>query len=275
MGDAHPRRPPFAAAVVIATLYLRITVLLLSLLASEVQTGYYATAFAVISVLIAIPALTVGSTLPVLSRAARDDRERLRYVLERVMEVTLIVGAGIALSLALGAHFVVQVLSGHSGGPSVTILQIESLAIVTQFVGATWQYGLLALHRHRDCLIVSAAGLIASVVLTLVLVPTLHGSGAAVALLGGEILVAGASLAFLLRVPPRMSFSLVCAGQGPAGGAHRGVGRVPRKPWKPRPVLAWARSLRHRPDRHQGDPGRASPGDPVAVTFRAGRRLAG
>ncbi len=199
---------PFAAAVVISTLYLRITVLLLSLLASELQTGYYATAFAVISVLIAIPALTVGSTLPVLSRAARDDRERLRYVLERLMEVTLIVGGAIALGLALGARFVVLVLSGHSGGPSVTVLEIESLAIVTQFVGATWQYGLLALHRHRDCLIISAIGLCLSVVLTLALVPLWHSPGAAVAFSATEVVFAGTSLFLLLRVKPRMSFSL-------------------------------------------------------------------
>ena len=72
---------PFAAAVAIGALYLRVTVLLLSLMSSKLQTGYYATAFAVISVLIAIPALTVGSTLPVISRAARDDAERLGYVL--------------------------------------------------------------------------------------------------------------------------------------------------------------------------------------------------
>jgi O-antigen/teichoic acid export membrane protein len=198
---------PFAAAVVIATFYLRVTVLLLSLLASELQTGYYATAFAVISVLVAIPALTVGSTLPVLSRAARDDRERLRYVLERLMEVTLIVGAGLGLGLALGARFVVQVLSGHSGGPSVTVLEIESLAILTQFVGATWQYGLLALHRHRDCLIISVVGLALSVVLTFALVPVLHSSGAAVAFSAAEVVVSGSSLLFLLRVQPRMSFS--------------------------------------------------------------------
>jgi O-antigen/teichoic acid export membrane protein len=198
---------PFAAAVVIATLYLRITVLLLSLLASELQTGYYATAFAVVSVLVAIPALTVGSTLPVLSRAARDDRVRLRYVLERLMEVTLIAGAGLGVALALGARFVVQVLSGHRGGPSVTVLEIESVAILTQFVGATWQYGLLALHRHRDCLIISAIGLGLSVVLTLALVPVLHSSGAAVAFSAAELVVSCASLLFLLRVKPRMAFS--------------------------------------------------------------------
>jgi O-antigen/teichoic acid export membrane protein len=198
---------PFAAAVVIGTLYLRITVLLLSLLSSELQTGYYATAFAVISVVIAIPSLTVGSTLPVISRAARDDRERLGYVLERLMEVTLIVGAGMALGLALGAGFVVHVLSGGKG-TAVTVLEIESVAVLTQFVGSSWQYGLLALHRHRALLVISAAGLAASVILSLILIPLLQARGAAIAFSAAELLVAGLSLLFLRAARGDLRFSL-------------------------------------------------------------------
>ncbi len=197
---------PFAAAVAIGALYLRVTVLLLSLMSSKLQTGYYATAFAVISVLIAIPALTVGSTLPVISRAARDDAERLGYVLGRLMEVTLIVGAGLGLALALGAEFVVKVLSGGKG-PAVTVLQIESVAILTQFVGASWQYGLLALYRHRALLITSAMGLLASVLLSVALIPALDARGAAIAFSGAEVLVALMCLLFLRAARPDMSFS--------------------------------------------------------------------
>jgi O-antigen/teichoic acid export membrane protein len=197
---------PFAAAVVIASLYLRITVVLLSLLSTPLQTGYYASSFAVISVLIAIPALTVGSTLPVLARAARDDRERLAYVVERLVDVTLIAGVGIGVMLALGAEFVVRVLG--SGHPAVVLLQIEAVAIVTQFVGSAWQYGLLALHRHRSLLIISAAGLLVSVVLTLVLAPSLQARGAAIAFSGAEVVVASLSFAFLHVARPDVRFSL-------------------------------------------------------------------
>jgi O-antigen/teichoic acid export membrane protein len=199
---------PFAAAVVIATLYLRITVVLMSLLASPLQTGYYATAFTVISVLIAIPALTVGSTLPVLARAARDDRERLGYVVERLVEVTLIVGVGLGLVLALGAGFVIDVLAKGKGHPSVAVLQIESLALVTQFVGSSWQYGLLALHRHRALLLNSAAGLAVSVFLTLALVPALQARGAATAFAVAELVVAGGSFFYLRSARPDIKFSL-------------------------------------------------------------------
>ncbi|HEV2923480.1 MAG TPA: oligosaccharide flippase family protein [Solirubrobacteraceae bacterium] len=199
---------PFAAAVVIGTLYLRITVVLMSLLASTLQTGYYGTSFTVISVLIAIPALTVGATLPILARAARDDRERLAYVLQRLVEVTMIVGVGLGLGLALGAEFVVRVLARGHVEPAIVVLQIQSLAIVTQFVGASWQYGLLALHRHRSALIVSATGLVVSVCLTVALVPVLEAKGAAVAFAAAELAVAASSFLLLRAASPDLRFSM-------------------------------------------------------------------
>lgn len=194
---------PFAAAAAIGTIYLRITVILMSLLAPAVQTGYYATSFNVLSVLIAIPPLVVGATLPILARAARDDQERLGYVLDRLLEVTAIVGVGLGLVLGVGAHFVIEVLAKHPAAPSVDALKIQSLAIVTQFVASTWQYGLLALHRHRDLLWISIASLAVSMGLTLALVPPLEARGAATALVSAELVLAVMSYYLLKRARPQ------------------------------------------------------------------------
>jgi O-antigen/teichoic acid export membrane protein len=199
---------PFAAAVAIGAVYLRITVVLVSLLASKLQTGYYATSFTVISVLIAIPALTVGSTLPILARAARDDEERLGYVLQRLFEVTLIVGVWLGLVLALGSGFVIEVLARERSNVSVEVLQIQSLALVTQFVASTWQYGLLSIHRHKALLMISIASLLVSVVMTLILVPPLEARGAAIAFSAAEVTLAASSFVLLKLARPDLAFSL-------------------------------------------------------------------
>ena len=142
-----------------------------------------------------------------LARAARDDSERLAYVVERLMEVTFIVGAGLGLSLAIGSGFVVRVLAGTKGHPAVIVLQIESLALVTQFVGSSFQYGLLALRRHRALLLNSAAGLAASVILTFALVPSLEARGAAIAFAIAEVVVAAGSFIYLRSARPDLKFS--------------------------------------------------------------------
>ena len=213
---------PFAAAIVVATLYLRITVVLASLLTTHKQIGYYGISFQVISVLIGIPALTVGSTLPILARAARDDQDRLGYVLARLFEVMLIVGVGLGLALALGAAFVIHVLTAGKGAPAVVVLQIQSLAILTQFVGSAAGYGLLALRRYRAMLVITAVGLLVSVGLTFALVPILQARGAAAAFTAGEVVVMTLSFAFLrlapghgrltARVPARVLLAALVAG---------------------------------------------------------------
>lgn len=199
---------PFAAAVVIATVYLRLTVVMTSLLATKGQSGDYNLSFTVISVLVAIPALTVGSTLPVLARAARDNRDRLDYVLGRLVDVTLIVGVGIGLGLLLSAGFVTHVLTAGKPGAATNVLRIQSIAIVTQFVGSGWQYGLLALHRHRALLLISASGLAVSASLAASLVPSLQAQGAAIAFSAGEGVVAVLSYAALRIAKPDIRFDL-------------------------------------------------------------------
>jgi O-antigen/teichoic acid export membrane protein len=198
---------PFAAAVVIGTIYLRVTLVLMSLLASGIETGYYALSFNVVAQLIAIPALTVGSALPVLARAARDDSERLGYALERLFETTLIVGVALALALGLGAGFVISVLAKGGSPTSVDVLEIQSFALLTQFVATPWQYGLLSLHRHRALLLISLGSLVVSVVLTLILVPLIKARGAAVAFSGAELTLAASSFVLLKRAHSELRFS--------------------------------------------------------------------
>jgi O-antigen/teichoic acid export membrane protein len=190
---------PFAAAVAIGTLYLRSTLIMMPLLTTATQTGYYGLAYNVLSVLLALPALTAGAALPILARAARDDSERLRYVLGRLFEVTLIVGVWLAIALALGAGFVVQVLSGGKSEPAVVVIQIQSIALVTQFVSASWQYGLLSLHVYRPMMWISISALTLNVALTIALVPVLQANGAAIAFTAAEVVGAVASLGVLVH----------------------------------------------------------------------------
>jgi O-antigen/teichoic acid export membrane protein len=199
---------PYAAAVAIGTIYLRITVVAMSLIATELETGYYATAYRVMEVLVAIPPLVVGSTLPVLARAARDDRERLEYVLQRLLDATVIVGVWLGLAVALGAPFAVEVLAGGESDPSIDVLRVQAIAIVAAFVAASAQFGLLSLHRHRAILAYSVAALVSGLSLTLLLVPTLEATGAAIAFSAGEWIVTILAFTLLRRAQPQLRYSL-------------------------------------------------------------------
>ena len=100
-------------AVALSTVYFRVTVIIMSLLATAVQTGYFAVSFRVVEVLIGVPVLVMAAAFPILVRAQRDDQERFAHATRRMFELAVLIGVWLAVCLELGAGFIVQVLAGQ------------------------------------------------------------------------------------------------------------------------------------------------------------------
>ena len=212
---------PFAAAVAAATIYFRLTIIVMSLIASAQQTGYFATSYRVIEVLVGVPSFTIAAAFPILSRSAVVDRDRFAYAAGRILELATMAGALFALGTVLAAPFVIDVIAGSKGAPASPVLQIQSIALAATFITQASSYALLALRRHRELVVVNGAALIATVILTLVLVPVAHARGAAIAAVIAETLLALGQLAALLRtgrVRPRLG-SLPAVAVATAAGA--------------------------------------------------------
>jgi O-antigen/teichoic acid export membrane protein len=209
----------FSLATAVGTIYVYAAQVLSGFVTSRYQAGLFAVSFRVFIAAASVPALVVGAALPVLSRAARDDRDRLGYVLQRIFETSLIGGTGVALTLSAGAHFIVSVVSGYHGAGAV--LALQAWAMIPSFVIANWSYGLLSLHEHRALLIVNVAALAVSIGLTLVLAHDHGARGAAVATIAGETTLALGSILALagrhpqyrpqLGVAPKVALALAVA----------------------------------------------------------------
>ena len=190
---------PYAAATTVAVLYPRVGLITVSLISNAHQTGYYSTAFKVVEVLGGTSGLIASSAFPVFARAGRDDHERLRYAVGRVSDTTLIAGSYVTLSLVVAAPFVIKVLGGPSFAPAVPVLRLQAFALLGGFVAATWSYTLLSLRMHGALLRVTVAGLLASIALSVALVPALGAEGASIASAVCELVVAGGYLLSLSR----------------------------------------------------------------------------
>lgn len=186
----------FSLATAVGTLYVYAAQVLTNFVMSPVQGGLFAVSFRVFVVAGSIPGLVVSAALPVLSRAARDDRDRLAYVMQRIFEATLITGIGAAIAVSAGASFIVTVVSGFHGAAAV--LEIQAWALVATFVLGNWSYGMLSLRLHRGILAANLGSLVVSVVLTLVLGHAFGARGAAYATIAGESTLALASLMALV-----------------------------------------------------------------------------
>lgn len=189
----------FAVAVAVNTLYFRVTLVILSLVATAAQTGYFAVSFRIMEVLVGLPVLLIGAAFPIISRAAHANRDRFDQMSSRIFELALFVGVLTAVALILAAPFAIDLLVGSSTHPSVGVLQIQAVGIIATFVAAATGFPLLSLHRHRETLIANCASLLAATVLTLVLAPSLGARGAATGAVVAECALAALNTAFLVR----------------------------------------------------------------------------
>jgi O-antigen/teichoic acid export membrane protein len=157
----------------------------------------------------------------VLVRAARDDRDRLAYAVQRLLEVALIVGAWMALATYFFAPAAIDIVAGSGYEPSVSVLRIIGLALLGGFLGVTLGFTLLSMTAHIEILICNLVAFGAAVGLNLLLIPRMGADGAAVALAAADgILVACYGWQWLKkrgghfdpRVVPRVAIAAGLAG---------------------------------------------------------------
>jgi O-antigen/teichoic acid export membrane protein len=218
---------PFAVAIALSNIYFRVTVVVMSLEATALQTGYFSTSFRIVEVLIGLPVLMIGAAFPIVTRAARDDPARFAYATDRIFELSVVVGVWVALAVELGAHFIVVLLGGPAASPAAPVLRIQGLAVMATFVAVACSFPLLSLRRYRAVMIANALGLVVTLAVSISLVPVLQARGAAIATVAAELTLASVAIAALVRARRdlRLPWGIIPLALL-AGGAGVGVGLV-------------------------------------------------
>jgi O-antigen/teichoic acid export membrane protein len=196
---------PFAAATIVAAVYFRASLIVLELVSTKSETGYFGAAFRVTEVLLVVPNLIVGAAFPIFARAARDDHERLSYGVDRVFQASIVLGGLLVVGLTLGAPFAIDVVAGNDFGPSAGVLRIQAVALMCSFAATTLFYALLSLRMHRAILAIACTVLVVNVALAATLGAAHGAEGAAYATLASEVI----GLAFGLTVLARSHRSIV------------------------------------------------------------------
>jgi O-antigen/teichoic acid export membrane protein len=190
---------PFAAAMAVGVLYFRVAVILMSVVSTGHETGLYGLGFRIIELVSGVPWLLISAALPVLTRAARADAERMQYTMQRLFEVSLILGTWVAISVGLGAPFAIDVVGGSKFEDAVPVLSILGVAMIGTFLVATWSHGLLSLRRNRDLLLANLLALLVGVALTVALASSHGAVGGAIATTATEFVLAGTYVVLLVR----------------------------------------------------------------------------
>jgi len=195
---------PFAAGSMLANLFYRVPILMMSVISTAKETGYFSASFRVIDVVLPIPSLITATAFPILARAAAGDEARLGYALQRLCEIGLLLGGLVILGFLVGAEPIIDFLGGEAFAPSIPVLRIQGAAIAATFLFAVWAAGLWAIHAQRSIVVASLVGLVCVSALTALLVPPHGAIGAAVAMTVSEVVLAATAGILLTRRRPSL-----------------------------------------------------------------------
>lgn len=181
---------PVSIALVLGQVYFRLVIVLMSLISSPKQTGYFGGSLRAMETLVSVPILVAGVALPLLTAAARDDRERLRYAITGLSEGAVIGGVLVVLVTIRAAEPVMALIGGAAFRPAGAVLRIQVGALLFIALYQIWGVSLVALGRQRDLILTNALGLVGVAVFAAALIAPFGAKGGAAASVLGDAVLA-------------------------------------------------------------------------------------
>lgn len=196
---------PFWSNNVFLTFYVWIDSVLLSMLVSTREVGYYAAPAQVVATLGFLPAVVTFAIFPALSSSFHADFERVRRLTRTSLSLLITLGLPISIGAALVGPNVIHHIFGPAYRPSGPTMVVLALTIVPGYIAILAYNVLAAVDRQRVwAYVIGTMGLI-NPVINFITIPYFqsrfgHGSiGAAAALLITDAAVCVAGLALIPR----------------------------------------------------------------------------
>ena len=162
---------PMGAILIVFTIYNRFDTIILAHYHGEGAVGIYGAAYRIFEVVVLAAAYFANSVLPLISKYAQEDRNKLKEIFEKCF--TFLLGAGIiaaTLTFVL-APFGVWVVAGPEFSGSVLALRILALSLAVSYLNHLTGYTMIALGKQWYSLGVATLALIVNFGLNLYFIP--------------------------------------------------------------------------------------------------------
>jgi O-antigen/teichoic acid export membrane protein len=195
---------PFWATAMFLTFYMWIDSVMLALLASPTEVGWYGVTTKLFATLLFIPVIIGTATLARLTATYKEDRESFRRRLTPIIESTLVISFPIAAGTIAVAGPLVNLLYGNAYAETASVLTILAIAIPATYLNIVVNQSLIASNRQIVWTKVMAVFAVINPVLNAFAIPAAHAAwhdaalGAAWSLVATEVLMAGVGL-YLVR----------------------------------------------------------------------------
>jgi O-antigen/teichoic acid export membrane protein len=196
---------PYWAGGLFLTFYVWIDMVMLSLMTSTEEVGWYGAATKLISTLGVLPFIVNMAVFPALSHSFRHDREGMSRLAQTSLRLVLSLGLPMVVGVVLLGPKIVLLLYGWAFAPAAPILVVLCLTLIPIFTATLVNGQLVAADRQLAWTGVMAACCIVNPVINVFLIALFErvyhngALGASYALLITDTLVGVAAVALLPR----------------------------------------------------------------------------
>ncbi len=201
--DLQTAALPLGFFMIALNLYTYIDMVILGVIGTDAETGWYAASYRVYEGLTYAPSILAAVLSPRLSYLFTHDRQVHRRLLMRSLLASVLLGIVLGGIAVWAARPIIVTLFGAGYAPAVRPLQI--LAGGALFVFGTWilHAGAVSTNLDRRLLVTTVVGLSANVILNLIFIPRWRISGAAAATVIAEAITV---VLLLIQLQRRVRF---------------------------------------------------------------------
>jgi len=189
----------FALLSILGGLMSQPEVIILSLLASEQEVGYFSAALRVAYLWLFISQIFMNNVYPVLSRSFYQADQQFQAIQAKAIKYLLVVSLPLAAGMIAAAKPITHLLYGAGFEDAIQPLQILSIGLPLAFVGAVLWRSLAARNQQDLVLGTRLVSLVTRLGGGYLLIYFWHGNGAAVSATFNLLLTAGLLAYFLHR----------------------------------------------------------------------------
>lgn len=139
----------FGLSFLFGNLFFQLDTLLIGVWLGDVSAGIYRSAFYIMVMMLMIPDIAISSSLPKLSRAFVDNKERWEYLSRVIYKFLLILALPICIITFFYPELILTIIYGKIESPdTITILKIFAIILFIRFV--VEPFGLMLTTSNRQ-----------------------------------------------------------------------------------------------------------------------------
>lgn len=180
---------PLIGVSIFWILYYKIDIVLLGMLSTTEQVGFYSSSYRIMEASFLIPLITANGVYPRLSYLWGADKSAFFKDLKRILLGLLVIGALVTVFLYILAKPIILLVFGADFFPAIGILILLSLALLAVYPGYIATQTLVIVGRQKSYLLISIIAASTNIIMNLIFIPIWQARGAAVSTVITEAMV--------------------------------------------------------------------------------------